>query len=183
MTSSAVTSRYAGALADVVTAGASTVQPEQVTAELRAFAGALGESQELRTVMSSPAVPPSRKRSVIGKIAARLNFSGVTRNFLFVLTDHRRMEALGDIVEQFEILLDERLGFVRADVKSAAPLAESQRAAVAAQLARLTGKQVRARYAVDNSLIGGLTARVGSTVYDGSVRGRLQALERRLARG
>jgi F-type H+-transporting ATPase subunit delta len=182
MTSSAVVTRYAGALVDVVTAETSGVRPQQTIEELRAFDTALRDSHELRTVMLSPAVPPSRKRAVIARIAGQLGFSRVTRNFLYVLTDRRRLDALTEITEQFEILLDERLGFVRAGVVSAAPLDQGQQEALAERLARIAGKQVRVKYGVDESLIGGVTARVGSTVYDGSVRGRLQALERRLAR-
>jgi F-type H+-transporting ATPase subunit delta len=181
MTSSAVTSRYAGALADVVTGKASPRDPQETLRELREFAAALAESPELRVVMASPAVPGSRKRAVIGRICDKLGLSRVVRNFLFVLVDHRRMDALTEITEHFEIQLDERLGFQRAEITSAAALDESQRADLVRQLAGVTGKQVRPKYAVDANLIGGVVARVGSTVYDGSVRGRLRALERRLA--
>jgi F-type H+-transporting ATPase subunit delta len=183
MTSSAVTSRYAGALVEVVTGKTSPADAQKTAAELRDFEEVLKESAELRNVLASPAVPANRKRAVVSRIAGRLGFSQITRNFLFVLIDHRRLEALGDIVNQFEILLDERLGYARAEVTSPGPLNESQRSLVAGQLSKATGKQLRVKYAVDESLIGGVVARVGSTVYDGSVRGQLRSMERRLAGG
>ena len=76
--------------------------------------------------------------------------------------------------------MDERLGFARAEVSAARDLAESQRAALTSVLERLTGRRIRMRFTVDESLIGGVVARIGSTVYDGSVRGQLASLGRRL---
>jgi F-type H+-transporting ATPase subunit delta len=181
MTSSAVTSRYAGALVEVVTGKTSPVDPQQTVQELRSFEGVFDEFAELRNVLASPAVPVNRKRAVVSGIADRLGSSRITRNFLFVLIDHRRLEALGDIVDHFEIQLDERLGYLRAEVTSAVPLNDGQRLSIEERLSKATGKQLRVKYAVDESLIGGVVARVGSTVYDGSVRGQLRAMERRLA--
>jgi F-type H+-transporting ATPase subunit delta len=180
MTLSAVATRYANALADVVTAGASPLRPADAAAELQAFATALAASAELRNALSTPAVPVGRKRAVIGQISKILNLSAIARNFLFILVDHRRIAALPEILRSFEAIVEERLGFARADVSSARELTEAQRGAVTAELERLTGKRVRARFAPDASLIGGLVARIGSTVYDGSLRGQLQSLEQRL---
>ena len=180
MTLSAVATRYANALADVVTAGASAVRPVGAVAELQSFAVALAESAELRNALSTPAVPVGRKRAVIAQIAGILELSAIVRNFLFILVDHRRIAALPEIVRSFETIVDERLGFARADVSSARELTEAQRRAVSAELERLTGKRLRTRFAQDDALIGGLVARIGSTVYDGSLRGQLQSLQRRL---
>jgi F-type H+-transporting ATPase subunit delta len=181
MTHSAVATRYANALADVVTTGAAGTNAEAIIAELRAFDDALRASLELQAVLTSPAVPPARKRAVVGKIGDILNISRITRNFLFVLIDHRRIMSLTEIIQSFETVSDERLGFARADVSSARELAEPQRKTLSLQLERLTGKRVRARYSVDDSLIGGVVARIGSTVYDGSVRGQLDSLGKRLS--
>jgi F-type H+-transporting ATPase subunit delta len=180
MTLSAIATRYANALADVVTAGASPVRPADAVAELQYFAAALAASVELRNALSTPAVPVGRKRAVIGQIAGILKLSAITRNFLFILVDHRRIAAMPEIVQSFELVVDERLGFARADVSSARELTEAQRTAVTAGLERLTGKRLRARFAPDSTLIGGLVARIGSTVYDGSLRGQLQSLRHRL---
>jgi F-type H+-transporting ATPase subunit delta len=181
MTLSAVATRYARALADVVTAGASTLRPDAAVSELRAFEAALQSSAELRNALISPSVPASRKRAVVGRIADTLKLSRISRNLLFVLIDHRRIASLSAVVHSFELIVDERLGFARAEVASARELTEAQRAALNAELERLTGKRIRMRFTVDESLIGGVVARIGSTVYDGSVRGQLSSMGRRLS--
>jgi len=102
---------------------------------------------------------------------------------VFVLIDHRRLAQLPQIREAFEEFLDQEMGLVRAAVTSAQPLDERQSRAIESELERLTGKRVKARYVVDPALVGGATARIGSTVYDGSVHGELQAMRRRLTLG
>jgi F-type H+-transporting ATPase subunit delta len=180
MTLSAVATRYANALADVVTAGASPVGPQDALAQLRAFQSLLESSSELDGALITPAVPAGRKKAVVARLAAMMGFARIVQNFLFVLVDHRRIAALGEIIHSFELIVDERLGFARAEVKSARELSEPLRGTLGAELERLTGKRIRARYAVDPALIGGVVARIGSTVYDGSVRGQLGSLERLL---
>jgi F-type H+-transporting ATPase subunit delta len=180
MTLSAVATRYAKALADVTTAAAG-LRPEEALSQLRAFEGALAASHELQNALTTPAVPASRKRAVVARIAGILKLSLIARNFLFVLIDHRRIALLGEILHSFELIVDERLGFARAEVSSPRELTESQRGAINTQLEHLTGKRIRMRFAVDPELIGGVVARIGSTVYDGSVRGQLQTLGRRLS--
>ena len=181
MTHSALASRYASALVDVAMGSKSAVDPHQLLGELRGFEEVLAGSAELRTALTSPSVPPARKRAVVGAIGAKLGVSRVARNFLFVLTDHRRIAMLTEVLEAFDLLSDERLGFTRAEVSSARELDQRQRDAVSHELERLTGKKVRMRYAVDDGLLGGSVARIGSTVYDGSVRGQLHALGKRMA--
>src|SRR5450759_3979413 len=189
MTLSAVATRYAKALADVTTAAAAGLRPElrpglspdAALSQLRAFESALAASRELENALTTPAVPASRKRAVVGRIADLLKLSPIARNFLFVLIDHRRIALLGAILHAFDLIVDERLGFARAEVSSPRELTETQRGAINAQLERITGKRIRMRYVVDPALIGGVVARIGSTVYDGSVRGQLQTLGRRLA--
>jgi F-type H+-transporting ATPase subunit delta len=181
MTSSVIVNRYANALVDVVLSPGSDISPAQTAVQLREFGAALRSSPDLRVLMASPAVATARKRIVIRRIADTLGFGRVARNFLLVLLDHRRAAALPEIIDAFEVILDERLGFVRADVRSAAELSAQQQQDLAARLAALAGKKVRLRPVVDPDLIGGVTARIGSTVYDGSVRGRLAGMRQRLA--
>ena len=183
MTLSAVATRYANALADVVTAGRSSLRPEDALQQLRSFEAALESSAELRNALISPAVPVGRKRAVAGRISGALKLSQIARNFLYVLVDRRRIASLSDVLHRFELIVDERLGFARAEVVSARQLNETQRSALSGQLERLTGKRIRMRFAVDESLIAGVVARIGSTVYDGSVRGQLATLGRRLSAG
>jgi F-type H+-transporting ATPase subunit delta len=181
MTLSAVAARYANALADVVTAGSSALNPQQAVAELRSFEALLSGSVELRNALITPAVPGSRKKAVVGRLADSLQLSRITRNLLFVLIDHRRTASLSDIIRTFEEVVDARLGFAQAEISSASDLNDPERRALAERLERLTGKRLRMRFALDPALIGGAVARIGSTVYDGSVRGQLAALERRLS--
>jgi F-type H+-transporting ATPase subunit delta len=184
MTLSSVATRHAKALADVTTPGAGgpgpALRPEDALSQLRSFESALTASRELENALITPAVPLSRKRAVVGRIAGILQLSPMARNFLFVLIDHRRIALLGAILNSFDLIMDERLGFARAEVSSPDELSAVQRDAINAQLERTTGKRLRTRYAVDPELIGGVVARIGSTVYDGSVRGQLQTLGRRL---
>ncbi len=178
----AVTSRYASALADVVMAsGALTA--ESVATELRSFETAMKESAELRNALLSPAVPPARKRAVIARLAEMMPLCRQVKNFLMVLIDHRRSGELSETIAAFEWEIDERLGVVRADVRSAQALGGDQVQALAAELERVTGKKVRLDPKVEPGLIGGVRVRIGSTVYDGSVQGRLEALGRQLRAG
>lgn len=180
---SVVAARYAKALADVVEFGvakSSQGTPEQIVGQLKMVQSIVDSSADLRGVMASPAVPPSKKRGVMARLMGPLGVSQQVRNFMFVVIDHRRAHELKSIIEAFEALTDERLGFVRADVTSAQELSAQQRAALEAQLSRLSGKRARPQFTIDPALIGGVVAKVGSTVYDGSVRGQLDKLRSKL---
>ncbi|PWU09767.1 MAG: ATP synthase F1 subunit delta [Terriglobia bacterium] len=181
MTVSAIGKRYAQALADVVTAPSSGVRAENIASELSGFDAVLQSSPELFNALISPAVPSSRKKAALARLAEVLVLSRISRNFLFVLIDHRRMPELSQILQAFELVMDERLGFARAEVVSAGDLNDNQRSTLNRKLEELTGKRIRMRFTVDPSLIGGVVARIGSTVYDGSLRGQLSVLGRRLS--
>jgi F-type H+-transporting ATPase subunit delta len=178
---SVAAARYAKALMDVVTAN--SLDPVRITAQLRDVNAVIEGSADLRNALASPAVAPSRKRAVIAKLLERLE-GAVTpqvRNFLFVVIDHRRVQELAGIIEAFEHLVDERMGVIRADVASAHDLTEAQRNALEVEISRLAGKKAKLRFSTDPALVAGVVARVGSTVYDGSVRGQLERLRVKLA--
>ena len=176
---SVVGTRYAKALLDVVM----RQDPQKILSELRAVRDLVTASEDLNTALLSPAVSPARKRAVIGRLLDPMGVSPAVRNFLFVVIDHRRIHDLPAIVEAFDVLLDERLGFVRADVASAHPLNDAQRREMESQLSRISGKQAKVAFATDSALIGGVVARVGGKVYDGSVRGQLERLRLKLTAG
>jgi F-type H+-transporting ATPase subunit delta len=180
---SAVGTRYAKALIEVVMAPGSKLDPKKALAELRAIQELISGSEVLHNALLSPAVSPSRKRAVMGRLIEPLGVSRPVRNFTFVVIDHRRIHSLAAMVEAFDILIDERLGFVRGEVASASTLTDAQRASLDAELSRLTGKRTKLNYTIDQSLIGGVVARVGSLVYDGSVKGQLERLRVKLANG
>jgi F-type H+-transporting ATPase subunit delta len=103
------------------------------------------------------------------------------RNFLAVLIDHHRIASVGEILVQFKEELDRRMGIAEARVSSARELSATEKKSLEAQLASITGKIIRATYSEDTGLLGGVTVRVGSTIYDGSVQGRLQRMREEIA--
>jgi F-type H+-transporting ATPase subunit delta len=181
MTSPTIVNRYANALADVVIAPHSEVAPAAALAQLRSFYSSASAVPELQAVMASPAVSKERKRAVIRAIADALGLSRTVVNFLLVLSDRRRWSALHEVIEALDAVLDNHLGFEKAQVKSAYELSDQQRETLTQQLARIAGRNVRLSLSVEPALIGGVTARVGSTVYDGSVRGHLAKMRQDLA--
>jgi len=182
MTSATVVSRYANALADVIMGGkAIGVEPGEAAAQVQAFALIVRNSHDLRNALTSPSVSLARKRAVISRIAEAQGVARVVRNFLLVLSDHRRLDALSEVASEFAAVVDERLGFARAAIQSAQPLHPEQQDALVRKISQITGKNVRATWSVHPELLGGVVVNVGSTVYDGSVRGQLAGIGRRLA--
>ena len=177
----AVANRYARALSELVLAPGSGLDPRDALEQLREVERALEISPELRIALMSPAVAAADKEDVVKRLTERMGLSRLVKNFVLVIVNHRRVPLAASIVEAFEKTLDERLGRVRAMVTSAAALSGEQQRKVEAQLVARTGKQVRSDYRIDPSLLGGVSVQIGSTIYDGSVRGRLQALKTRMA--
>src|SRR5581483_4501733 len=125
---SVVSARYARALVDVVTEPGSKTDPAQVLSQLRAVQSLIQESPVLQNALASPAVAPSKKRAVMRRLLEPLGVVEKVRNFMYVVIDHRRAHEFPSIVDAFEMLLDERLGFVAAEVRSATPLTPDQTA-------------------------------------------------------
>ena len=175
----AVSSRYARALAEVI--AKAKLDPTAAVSQLHAIAEAFQASLQLREVWESPAIPSNQKLKVLDALAAK---AGVTarqlRNFVAVLIDQDRIALLPEIAVQVERELNARGGRIDADIVSARELTQDQKTALLAEIARVTGKIVLPRYATDQSLIGGVKVRVGSTIYDGSVRGQLERMRRQL---
>jgi len=177
---SALANRYARALVDIVLQPGSVLKPEDAVRQLQAAGQMVAESAELRNALLTPAISPSRKRAAMGKLLEEIGASQIIRNFVYVVMDHRRIGMLHEMREAFELVLEERLGFERAEVVSAGALDEQRSARLESELSRVTGKRMRLRFAVDPELLGGATARIGSTLYDGSLRGQLQQMRREL---
>lgn len=166
---------------DTVTAPNSGWKPDEVAAHLRAFEQLLADSPDLTAALMTPAIPTPQKRAVVGKLAARLEFSRIVQNFLFVLLDHNRIAQLSEIRESFEQQIDEQLGYLQVDIASAGPLDPREIEELQAELGRLSGKQILPHFSIDPALLGGVVARAGSIVYDGSLRGQLQQMRRDIA--
>ena len=173
-----VVGAYARAFADVVVGN--KLDPARSQQELRTVEALLAESDPLRRVLENPSIPGNRKRAVLDAIAQRIGLSRHTRNFIAVLTDHRRLPLFSDILKQVEQELNDRLGFADAEVSSARALSDAEKKVLEAEVARLTGKNVRARYEQDASLLGGAVVKLGSTIYDGSVKGQLEKIREQL---
>ena len=169
--------QYANALADIVLQQGAA---EPARKQLAEFAAAYSESTELRNFMANPAVSRGAKHGVIEKLVARLGASRIIRNFLFVIVDNQRTPLLPEIAASFEQVLRQRQGVAEAEVSSAVPLNDKQKAALLRNLESVTGKKVQANYSLDPALLGGAVVRIGDTVYDGSVRNQLDRLRERL---
>jgi F-type H+-transporting ATPase subunit delta len=170
-----VASTYALAFADVVLSA--HLDADRSIAELRMIASLLAESSDLKRVWENPAIPAEQKRRVLDVIVQRDGISTQVRNLVAVLIDHRRVHFFQPIIRQVEKELDARLGFAEARITSARELADAEKREFEAQVASLTGKKVRAHYEQDASLLGGALLRVGSTIYDGSVKGQLERMK------
>ncbi|HEX7158607.1 MAG TPA: ATP synthase F1 subunit delta [Edaphobacter sp.] len=175
---SAVALRYAQAFASVV--ASQKLDPLATERQLADINDTLAESQALREVLSNPAIPSDQKLRVLDAIAARLGLFPQVRNFLAVIMDHQRINVLQDILAEYHGLADEQAGLAEAEITTARPLDDRDRAELEAQVARLAGGRVRATYREDTSLLGGAVVRIGSTVYDGSIRAQLLGLRQKL---
>jgi F-type H+-transporting ATPase subunit delta len=170
-----VASTYARAFADVVLSA--KLDANKAIGELRRIAALLHESSELRRVWENPAIPAEQKRRLLDAIVHRDGIEKPVRNLVAVLIDHRRVPFLERIIQQLEKELDSRLGFAEAKVTSARELGDAEKRSLEEQVEKLTGKKVRAHFGQDASLLGGVVIRVGSTIYDGSVKGQLQRIK------
>lgn len=173
-----VVNTYARAFADVVMSN--RLEPAHILGEAQQIAALVKGSKPLRDIWDAPSISAEQKRAVLDAIVQRSGVSRPVRNLVAVLIDKRRTKFLDEIVEQFAQELNQRLGFAEAEIITARELAPNERADLERDLARVTGKKIRARYAQERTILGGAIARVGSTVYDGSVKGQLERIRQQL---
>jgi F-type H+-transporting ATPase subunit delta len=173
-----VVNTYARAFADVVTS--SRLDAACTLAETRQIAALVEQSKDLREVWDNPSIPAEQKRAVLDAIVKRAGISRPVRNFVAVLIDKRRTRFLSEIAAQFARDLNERLGIAQAEITTARELSSQERTELETDLSRVTGKTIRANYEQDPKILGGAIARVGSTVYDGSVKGQLERIRQQL---
>ena len=173
-----VVNTYARAFADVVMAN--RLDAARTLAEAEQMAALVRENKPLREVWDNPSIPAEQKRAVLDSIVERARITRPVRNFVAVLIDKGRIRFVGEIVARFAEELNRRLGFADAEIITARSLSSEETRALEAELARVTGKRIRARYLEDQRILGGAIARVGSTVYDGSVKGQLERIRQQL---
>jgi F-type H+-transporting ATPase subunit delta len=177
LSSQAVARRYAVALADVVLARG---EAQEVREELAAWDELVRSNVQLLEALRHPAITYAQKRGVLEELIRRTRPRPTTANFLRVLLQNSRLAELSEVSRQFAQELDRRSGIVTAQVTTARPLPADAQEALRARLGQLTGSRVRLQFEVDDELIGGVVTRIGSTLYDGSVRGRLQQIRQRM---
>ncbi|WP_213807698.1 ATP synthase F1 subunit delta [Granulicella sp. dw_53] len=170
--------RYAHALASV--AASMKLDTAAVRQQLDDFAQTLAGSRELHEVLVNPSISGEQKLKVLDAIAAKIGMFPQVRNFVAVVMDHNRLSELSEMVAEYGVVADEQDGFAEAEITSAHPLNDEDRAQLEAQVAKLAGGRIRATYSEDKTLLGGAVVRLGSTVYDGSIRAQLAQLKQRL---
>ena len=173
-----VARRYATALADVVIARS---EAQEVQKELADWAELIQSNEQLFDVFRNPTIPYEQKRKVLTSLVERTRVRPTTANFLQVLLQNHRLAELSEVNKRFTQILDERSGVVSAQVTTARPVPPSSQEALRTKLAAMTGKSVRLSFVTDEELIGGIVTRIGSTIYDGSVRNQLQQVREKLA--
>jgi F-type H+-transporting ATPase subunit delta len=177
MSDRATVSRQARALLDVSDAAG---HAEAVAGELEALAGAFTGDPGVARVLLNPAVPASAKVDAVRALGARLGLTATTAKLLVVLAEHEALDTLPGMARVYQARLLERRNIVAAHVTTATPLPADRADALARRLGEVTGKDVRLSTRVDPSIIGGVVARVGSTVFDGSVTSQLARMRQKL---
>ena len=177
----AFVSRYATAFAEVVTDAKldATAIDRQLTDFLATWEG----SPELRTFFVNPAVPAIQKVAILDKLNAKLGMQKQLRNLIAVLINNDRIGHVAEVAAAYRRILQEQLGIRPAEIVTARELSKDERDSLTAEVAKLAGGKIDASFTLDQSILGGTVVRIGSTVYDGSVRGRLERLKETLTAG
>jgi F-type H+-transporting ATPase subunit delta len=178
MSVQAIARRYAGALADIATQRGETREVQQ---ELLAWADMLRANPNLREIFANPTIALDKKRAVLKRLLEIGKPRSTTANLLKVLLQNQRLTELDEINRKFAEVLDARAGVVAARVTTARPVSATTQQSLEARLHSLTGKKVRIEFDTDPAMIGGLVTRIGSTVYDGSVRNQLEQIKEKMA--
>jgi F-type H+-transporting ATPase subunit delta len=173
-----VARRYAAALADVTI---ERREEREIQGELDQWATMIEANPQLKEVFANPTVAYDQKRKVLEDLISRTRVRETTASFLRVLLKNQRISQLRDIAERYGHILDERAGVVAANVITARPIPEELKNSLHETLVAATGRKVRLSFTTDETIIGGLVARIGSTVFDGSVENQLERLSESLA--
>jgi F-type H+-transporting ATPase subunit delta len=174
----AFVARYAEAFADVVTDA--KLDTGAIDSQFSDFLATWEGSVELRTFFVNPAVPAPQKIAILDKLNAKLGMQKELRNLLAVLTQNDRIGNVADVAAAYRSILQRRMGIRPAEIATARELSAEERDTLVAELTKVAGAKIEASFKLDASILGGAVVRIGSTVYDGSVRGRLERLKEAL---
>lgn len=169
--------RYAEALAEAADAQSQLLN---VASELHQLAVLWESSKDLKTVFESPAVKLDDKSAVLEALVKQAKLAPLVASFLRVLLSRMRIQHLVEIDRAFAAEVDRRQGVVAADVTTAADLSADEREMLTKKLETATGKKVKLNFATDAELIGGVVTRIGSRIYDGSIRSKLDSIKRQM---
>lgn len=169
-----ISRRYARALLEL---GTESANLDALVEEVSRMAAAWDESADLRTVMAIPTIAIDVKKAILFEVTSKLGLGTITSNTVLLLTDRRRLRLISEIAQFLREMNDAKKGLVRAEVVTAVPLSEAFYSRLKEQLERLTGKQVVLDRKQDSSMLGGVVARIGDQVFDGSLRTRLSSLK------
>ena len=178
MSSQTVARRYASALADVII---ERKEEAEVREELANWERMILSNPPLIEAFTNPTVPYEQKAKLLNELISRTKIRSTTANFLRILLKNQRLAELPQVNAKLDQVLDERSGVVSAQVTSARPVADSTKVALEEKLGIITGKRIRLSFLTDERLLGGIVTRIGSTIYDGSVRNQLKRLGEELA--
>ena len=170
-------SRYARALLDVALKESDAQKIDQ---DLASFVAAVDSSEELKRALLSPRTPATTRRQVVDAVSKKIGMEAPAAKLLGLLADAGRLELYRELLDVYRERLLAHSNIVKGTVTSAAPLAPEKVKALEASLSSATGKKVQLDASVDPSLIGGVVAQIGSTVYDGSIRTQLQRIKTQL---
>jgi len=179
MSAGSLARRYAKAVMEIGTSGNNL---EQMSANLKSLAAAMKESVELQSALTNPAIRRADRRKVIDALLTRIGAALNTRNLVYLLLDGERLSALPDITREVVAMIEAQGGRVTAEVTSARPLDPTQLSQITAALEKLSGKKVDVTRREDPALLGGVVAKVGDTVYDGSLRTQLRTIRDELTK-
>jgi F-type H+-transporting ATPase subunit delta len=174
----AFAARYARAFADV--AAQRKLDAALVDRQLSDFLATWTGSTELREVFENPAVPATQKVLVLDKMNAKLGLQKEVRNLLAVMIDNGRIGEVGEVIAAWRTEMQERQGIRSVEIVTARALSKEDSAQLVAGVSKLAGGRIDASFKLDATILGGAVVRIGSTVYDGSVRGRLERLKEAL---
>lgn len=177
----AFVSRYARAFLDVATSA--HLDPAVIDKQLADFEATWDGSPELQTFFQNPAVAALQKVSILDKLNAKLGMQKELRNLIAVLINHDRIGSLHEVAAAYRAALQERMGIRQAEIVTARELSSEERNQLLEGMGKLAGAKIQADFKLDQSILGGAVVRIGSTVYDGSVRGRLERLKEALVAG
>jgi F-type H+-transporting ATPase subunit delta len=177
----AFAARYARAFADVV--ATAKLDAQALDRQLQDFLATWDGSRELRELFANPAVPSVQKVAILDKLNAKMGLQRELRNLIAVLINNDRISDVHEVATAWRAEMQERMGIRQAEIVTARELGEGERAELIAGVGKLAGSRIEPTFKLDPGIIGGTVVRIGSTVWDGSVRGRLERLKEALVSG